>query len=636
MRSHPATTSSILALLACIAIGAEPARAATIYVNASAAGTDDGTSWENAFTDLQDALGAAAPGDAIWVAAGTYTPGLGGDTGASFQLESGVALYGGFEGASTDTALAQRNPALFPTLLSGDLGFDDVYINPSNWNINTPNSVHVVTASGVDGTARVDGFKIIAGYATSTPGGGVYAIGGSPAFIDCVFERNLAGFSNGGGVYVADGSPNFVGCSFRENYVHLGQGGGIFAGGAGSVTIVECTFTANQVVGCSPEGMGGAVSLNTTLPSTITRSVFSGNFARNFYPAGCGMQAWGGAIHNWSAALTIEACTFDGNWAHAGGAISNWADNVLVDNCVFIRNTAYAYDTGGGSIGGYGGAITSQSFALNSTRLVNCVFSKNTAGEGAGVTSLWNHDTVVENCIFWGNTANGGDLKPLDWSIMGNFSAAFSCVQGLLQPIPGEDPPDTAASPGCIDENPFFVNPNTPDVHLQQISPCIDAGDNVAVPPTVTVDLAGNPRYFDDPNTPDGGNGTAPIVDMGVYEFGSDAATGVSRGDDLAVGSAASPRRDDSGLTIAPNPASGAVTLRCSLRPGDARASGTLEIFDAQGRSVFRRDVAAAGSEPLLAWNGVDDGGARLASGVYFARVTFGGTQLNRKLEIVR
>jgi hypothetical protein len=38
------------------------------------------------------------------------------------------------------------------------------------------------------------------------------------------------------------------------------------------------------------------------------------------------------------------------------------------------------------------------------------------------------------------------------------------------------------------------------------------------VPGTVTTDLAGQPRFVDDPAAPNIGAGTPPLVDMGAYE----------------------------------------------------------------------------------------------------------------------
>lgn len=73
-----------------------------IYVHAVAPGGNDGTSWKDAYVDLQDALAVAQPGDEIWVAAGIYTPDRGtGDRSATFELVSGVGMYGGFAGWET-------------------------------------------------------------------------------------------------------------------------------------------------------------------------------------------------------------------------------------------------------------------------------------------------------------------------------------------------------------------------------------------------------------------------------------------------------------------------------------------------------------------------------------------------------
>ena len=45
-----------------------------IHVKADATGANNGSSWTDAFGDLQTALARAISGDEIWVAAGSYKP----------------------------------------------------------------------------------------------------------------------------------------------------------------------------------------------------------------------------------------------------------------------------------------------------------------------------------------------------------------------------------------------------------------------------------------------------------------------------------------------------------------------------------------------------------------------------------
>lgn len=72
-----------------------------IYVDTDATGSNCGTSWEDAFTDLQDALAIASVGDQIWVAEGTYPPTPGTEWAATFHLVNGVGVYGGFDGTES-------------------------------------------------------------------------------------------------------------------------------------------------------------------------------------------------------------------------------------------------------------------------------------------------------------------------------------------------------------------------------------------------------------------------------------------------------------------------------------------------------------------------------------------------------
>ena len=60
--------------------------AAVIYVKTDAAGLNDGSTWIDAYNDLQSALGTATDGDSIWVAEGLYRPTISGDRTATFTI----------------------------------------------------------------------------------------------------------------------------------------------------------------------------------------------------------------------------------------------------------------------------------------------------------------------------------------------------------------------------------------------------------------------------------------------------------------------------------------------------------------------------------------------------------------------
>lgn len=202
------------------------------------------------------------------------------------------------------------------------------------------------------------------------------------------------------------------------------------------------------------------------------------------------LSIWGGAIFSNSDIAAIADCVFERNTANHGGAIylNNIDTTTEIVNCRFYNNHAR----------GFGGAVANSS---SHPIFRNCTFINNRADREGGALSNSGGDTQFVNSILWNNTPN--EIRNFKSSI----AATYSCIAGGW---PGE---------GNFSADPLLVDPSGGDLRLAPNSPCIDAGDNDGVPPEQTLDLDFNPRFADDPGTPDIGRGTAPIVDLGCYEF---------------------------------------------------------------------------------------------------------------------
>ncbi len=240
-----------------------------LRVKAGATGTDDGSSWTNAYPDLTSALSAAGTQAEttafvveVWVAEGTYTPatcstactGSSSERDDSFDLPYGVAVYGGFAG--TETLLGQRDTEANVTTLSGDLNGDDDTTGTAE------NSKRVVSvASG--SRAELDGFTISDGNATGSGSGAGLGVdaGAGPSVRRCIFRDNVA-TGSGGGMYIADGADGtlVVSSLFFDNDAVV-DGGGLHIVG-GNPRILGCTFAENDA-----RGKGGGVYAGPDAPT---------------------------------------------------------------------------------------------------------------------------------------------------------------------------------------------------------------------------------------------------------------------------------------------------------------------------------------------------------------------------------
>jgi predicted outer membrane repeat protein len=211
------------------------------FVSCKAERGGDGKSWETAYKDLQDALDEIiSPGivNEIWVAAGTYKPDRGsGKREATFRLDKGIAIYGGFTG--NETQLDQRSPIKNLTVLSGDIGIEG---NSSD------NSYHVITFKDTWEAAVIDGFIITGGNASGrkekhNSGGGIYNHLSSPRLYNCIFRENSAA-DKGGAIYSCGewNTVSLTNCLISNN--NANKGGGLFFDCR--ARIVNCTLTANS------------------------------------------------------------------------------------------------------------------------------------------------------------------------------------------------------------------------------------------------------------------------------------------------------------------------------------------------------------------------------------------------------
>ncbi len=202
------------------------------FVDETADPNGEGTSWNCAFDDLQDAISVSTENDEIWVAQGTYYTTDGSNRFISFILRNKVSIYGGFSGG--ETSKAERDWVANPTIMSGDIG---VIGDASD------NSYHVINNKRVNDSAVLDGFTISGGNANladqnpSDKGGGMYNTLSSPTLNNCTFTNNIA--IKGGAIYSQASDTNLNNCNFSNNISTAGEGSNLF--------IDNSTFRLDQV-----------------------------------------------------------------------------------------------------------------------------------------------------------------------------------------------------------------------------------------------------------------------------------------------------------------------------------------------------------------------------------------------------
>lgn len=383
----------------------------TLYVNANATGSNNGSSWTNAYTNLETAITNATSSNEVWVAAGTYKP-TGTTRTSTFLLKPGLAMYGGFNG--TETLREQRNPKNNVTILSGDVNGDDNATITATETTRQDNLYHVISVRNSAVMIIVDGFTITGGNANGptltsgaasaqyyhTRGGAIYL---NPYIMNdniylkvqnCILEKNSGSDTGVAACYFA-GGVNYQGfrldldsCIIRNNF--SGTNSQILIAGAGGFNwngiseIKNCLFNNNTSTSGASCLYLSASTANGGTQNSISVDVINSTFSNNTGTSGNTIKTDNGSntrfknciiYNNGSTAPFAIAGTLGGpslqNTISEGGQISGINSNPLLTPNFTLQSGSPAIDSGSNTL------IINMPYDLNgNARIVNSTVDK--------------------------------------------------------------------------------------------------------------------------------------------------------------------------------------------------------------------------------------------------------------------
>ena len=503
-----------------------------------------------AYTKIQSAIDAAAAGDTVFVAPGTYHENINFNGKAITLTSSGGAavtvIDGGGVGSTVTIATGEPRTAVLSN-------FTITHGGSSNPSLGQQTGAGIFIANSAP--------TILNNIVTQNYCQNIQASGAAPLIQDNVVSSSLnaaqcfvgytGGINMGGGYYSPTGatlSPLVIGNTIEDNTTgQVGDGGG--DGGAGiwddsgsNIVIVGNTIRNNT----THTGSGGGILIFNASPVAIVNNLIYGN------ESGCG------------GAIAFEA----------SGPASPYnfliADNTIVDN------------TSAGS-GGYS----------NCSQIAQIYPGFFSYGSSAPTTAIINNiisgstPYPAVNCSFFG---------PPSESIQPTFQNNILYNAG--GPFFGSDCVDVSGKYNNIVADPQFVSPSIGNYHLKSTSPAIDSGENSVLQTllamtgkSISTDLDGNPRVQD-------ATGKGCIIDMGAYEYpGTSSVCGTSE----TLQSSLNPSNSGQTITFTAQLSSTNGLPTGDVQFSDGSTALGTETISGAGVSIFTTSQLAVGSHTITA-----------------------------------
>lgn len=409
-----------------------------------------------AATNVQDALDAAAAGDTIAVAAGTYSGAL--------TVTKSVRLRGGY-----DASFLTSDPSANTATLSAGTG-------------------SVVSFMNVAGDCGIEGFTITGGTGREAQipwlalyGGGIFIYNASPivrnnVITGCGYATQTA-FTGGGGIAAFNGSPIIEDNEILSNT----------ANGGGGVYLYQTTATLrrNRIEGNAPNELyggtrhGGGIYVNHA-PTYLEDNVIADN---DGYKKGGGIYAMlshvelsgdsvtahdtadlgGGLCFDHSTAILSGVVVGENTTASTGGGIYARAGRIELTNSLVHGNSSPI-------IGG--GVYADSTWG----EMTNNTIDRNTAGFGGGnvfVSIPGGMTSIVNNIITFGGK----------YGFQANSTDSLAVGYNNIYGNTGGDVFGVTIDSTNTSFDPLYADTTILDYRLLVHSGAIDAGDPGIVDP---------------------------------------------------------------------------------------------------------------------------------------------------------